>query len=282
MTGTQVSDGISEQDHYLIRGGVAGRQRLRVLARVMWPTTRELLGRVGVPEDARCLDVGCGGGDVTIPLARLAHRGRVVGTDIDETKLELARAEALPAGVENVEFRLEDITGPPRRAEWFDLVYARFLLTHLADPADVVARLVARLEPGGVLVVEDIDCSGHFCHPDSAAFRRYVELYSGAARARGGDPDIGPRLPSLLAGAGLRELGMNVVQPAGLEGEVKLINPITLEAVGDAVVDAGLATAEELAELLDELSSFARTEGTVLSIPRVVQVWGRRPGRGGH
>jgi 2-polyprenyl-3-methyl-5-hydroxy-6-metoxy-1,4-benzoquinol methylase len=165
MTGTQVSDGTSEQDHYLIRGGVAGRQRLRVLARVMWPTTRELLGRVGVPEDARCLDVGCGGGDVTIPLARLAHRGRVVGTDIDETKLELARAEALPAGVENVEFRLEDLTEPPRRAEWFDLVYARFLLTHLADPAEAVARLVARLEPGGVLVVEDIDCSGHFLPP---------------------------------------------------------------------------------------------------------------------
>jgi hypothetical protein len=39
---------------------------------------------------------------------------------------------------------------------------------------------------------------------------------------------------------------MNVVQPAGMEGEVKLIGPITLEAVGDAVVAAGLATAEEL------------------------------------
>lgn len=75
---------------------------------------------------------------------------------------------------------------------------------------------------------------------------------------------------------------MNVVQPAGMEGEVKLIGPITLEAVGDAVVDAGLATAEELSELLDELSSFARMKGTVLSIPRVVQVWGRRPVRGGR
>jgi hypothetical protein len=58
MTGTQVSDGTSEQDHYLIRGGVAGRQRLRVLARVMWPTTRELLGR-GRGAQGRALS-GCG------------------------------------------------------------------------------------------------------------------------------------------------------------------------------------------------------------------------------
>ena len=277
---TRTPGDVGASDHYLIRGGLAGRQRLRVLSRVMWPTTRELLARVGVPEDARCLDVGCGGGDVTIPLARLASRGCVVGTDIDETKLELARAELPAAGVENVEFRLEDATKPSRRAEWFDLVYARFLLTHLADPAEAVARLVARLQPGGVLVVEDIDCSGHFCHPDSAAFRRYVALYSGAARARGGDPEIGPKLPSLLARAGLRELDMNVVQPAGFEGEVKLIGPITLEAIGDAVVAAGLATGEELSQLLDELFSFARMRGTVLSIPRVVQVWGRRPDRG--
>jgi SAM-dependent methyltransferase len=263
-------------DHYLIRGGVDGRMRLRVLARVMWPTTRELLARVRVPEDARCLDVGCGGGDVTIPLARLVPNGRVVGTDIDDVKLELARAEALPAGVENVEFRLEDDTKPPRRAEWFDLVYARFLLTHLPDPAEAVARLVTRLQPGGVLVVEDIDCSGHFCHPESAAFRRYIELYTTAARARGGDPDIGPKLPSLLARAGLDGLGMNVVQPAGFQGDVTSIAPITLEAIGDAVV-SGLATTEELARLCGELSALARTPGTVMSIPRVVQVWGRRP-----
>jgi ubiquinone/menaquinone biosynthesis C-methylase UbiE len=279
MTRTQPITGTSE--HYLIRGGAAGRERLRVLARVMWPTTRRLLARVGVPEDARCLDVGCGGGDVTIALARLAARGRVVGTDVDETKLRLARAEAADAGADNVEFRYEDVTRPARSPGRFDLVYARFLLTHLPDPAEVVGRLVGRLEPGGVLVVEDIDCSGHFCHPDSPAFRDYVALYSAAARARGADPDIGPRLPSLLARAGLRELGMDVVQPAGFDGEVKRIGPITLEAIGEAVVAAGLATADRLARLLDDLSRFADTEGTVLSIPRVVQAWGRRPAAGG-
>jgi hypothetical protein len=40
MTRTRRTDGAS--DHYLIRGGLDGRVRLRVLARVMWPTTREL------------------------------------------------------------------------------------------------------------------------------------------------------------------------------------------------------------------------------------------------
>ena len=264
------------QSHYVIRGGLEGRERLRLLARVMWPTTGALLAQVGVAPTARCLDLGCGGGDVTLALARLASEGRVVGADLDETKLELARGEAASAGLGNVEFRVSDVMKAPTDGERFDVVYARFLLTHLPDPARALSNMVGQVEPGGVLVVEDIDFTGHFCHPHSAAFWRYVELYTKAVRARGGDANIGPRLPSLLDEAGLGELGMNVVQPAGFSGEVKSISPITLEAIADAVLDADLATPDELARTVDELYAFADEDKTVLSLPRIVQAWGRR------
>ena len=91
-----------EMAHYIIRGGLAGRERLRLLARVMQPTTEELFDRVGVASDARCLDVGCGGGDVTTLLAGRASRGSVVGVDVDDAKLELCREEAAAAGIANV------------------------------------------------------------------------------------------------------------------------------------------------------------------------------------
>ena len=70
---------------------------------------------------------------------------------------------------------------------------------------------------------------------------------------------------------------MNVVQPAGFEGEVRLIAPITLEAVADAVLAGGFATHEELAQIVDDLYTFARSDGAVVSLPRIVQAWARRP-----
>ena len=168
--------------HYVIRGGLKGRERLRVLARVMWPSTRALL-EPRVSAHARCLDVGCGGGDVSLALARLACDGSVLGVDVDETKLALARGEALAAGIRNVEFRTENVLEPPTRDEKFDVIYARFVLSHLPDPARAVSNMCARLAPGGVLIVEDIDASGQFCHPPSAAFARFVELYSAVVHA---------------------------------------------------------------------------------------------------
>jgi hypothetical protein len=136
--------------------------------------------------------------------------------------------------------------------------------------------MTERLEPEGVLVVEDIDCSGHFCHPPSPAFSRYVEWYTKAAQARGCDPNIGPRLPGLLRDAGLDDVGVNVVHPAGLSGDVKLIGPITLENVAESIVSADLATPDEVQQTIEELYVFARAEGTLLSLPRMMQSWGRR------
>jgi hypothetical protein len=76
--------------------------------------------------------------------------------------------------------------------------------------------------------------------------------------------------------AGLGDIAMTVVQPAGFSGEVKLIAPITMEMVGDSMVAADVATSEEVDQILDDLYAFASTEGTVQSLPRIVQTWGRR------
>src|SRR5215213_1066923 len=95
---------------YVIRGGIAGRERLRILARTLHAGTSALFDRLGVGAGLQCLDVGCGGGDVTLELERRAGpRGRVLGVDIDVAKLDLARQEAAEQGITNVEFRPIDI-----------------------------------------------------------------------------------------------------------------------------------------------------------------------------
>jgi 2-polyprenyl-3-methyl-5-hydroxy-6-metoxy-1,4-benzoquinol methylase len=134
-----------DEQHYLIRGGIQGRERLRVLARVMRPTTLPLLERAGVSAGMRCLDVGCGGGDVTFDLASLVGiTGSVVGVDLDATKVELAEGDAEQAEVTNVEFRVADLADGLGVDE-YDVVYARFVLTHLSDPEAGLAVMLRAL-----------------------------------------------------------------------------------------------------------------------------------------
>jgi ubiquinone/menaquinone biosynthesis C-methylase UbiE len=265
---------MSESSTYVIRGGISGRERLRVLAGVMAPNTNHLLDRLGHLTGRRCLDAGCGGGDVTRELAqRVGPDGHVVGVDLDETKLALCREETSALG--NIEFRAarigeDDIAGP------FDVVYSRFLLTHLPDPAAAVRQFHAVLPAGGQIALEDIDFSGYFTYPFSAAHARFADLYSRAVRSRGADPDIGPRLPLMLLQQGFTDIRVSVVQPMGLTGDVKLLTPMTAQSISEAVVGAGLASAEEVAALAQELYAEAANPATLSGCPRIVQVWARK------
>ncbi len=263
--------------HYVIRGGLEGRERLRVLGRVMRPATLEFIKRAGIQAGSFCLDAGCGGGDVTLELARLVGpEGGVIGIDIDVEKIEVARTEAEAQQFSNVEFRVADVSKGELQ-ELFDVVYCRFVLTHLPAPEEALAAMWRSLRPGGKLLVADIDCDGYFWYPASPAQSRFSQLYTEAVRRRGGDPCIGPRLPSLLVKAGFEGVHLNVVQPAGLEGEVKLIAALTMENIADTVLAQGLASSDEIQQIVADLYAFAHARETVGSLPRIVEVWGLRP-----
>lgn len=258
---------------YAIDGGLAGKSRLDVLAEVMWPTSAALLAAAGVPVGTRCLDLGCGGGHISVELAGLVGpTGSVVGVDIDAEIIDLARAEAAIRGLDNLEFRVgtaDDLGDGP-----YDLGYARFLLSHVANPQRVVGALAAVIAPGGKVIVEDVDFTGAFCFPRSQAYTRSVQLYQDTVRRRGGNADIGPQLPALLRTAGLEDVQVRVVQPTSLDGGAKLMCLLTLERTAAAIVGEGVASTEEVAAVLAELQVLTADRTTLISVPRIVQSWG--------
>jgi ubiquinone/menaquinone biosynthesis C-methylase UbiE len=266
--------GRNESHNYILRGGEQGAERLRLLARVTWPTTKALLRKVGLSAGMHCLDIGCGVGAVTLKLAKwVGSSGRVVGIDLDDRCLELARQEAIRQQLSAL-FRTEPIS-ELRDIRAYDLVYSRFLLSHLADRGQAIARFALAARPGGLVIVEDIEFAAHFSYPACPAFDRYVNLYQQAVQRKGGDPNIGPRLVTLLDDAGLEHVGVQVVQPTFRKGIGKRLAQVTMEHIREAVVQAGLVSQSDVDSIIAELSRFARNTRTILSLPRIFQVWGR-------
>lgn len=262
---------------YVIRGGREGYERLKVLARVRWGDTSALLNRVGVLSGWRCLDLGCGGGDVTLEIARMVgENGRVVGIDIDATKLELARNEAAESGLRNVEFRVVDVT------DWseplgYDLVFCRFLLQHLSQPQDLIRRMWAAVKSGGALVVEDTDFEGLHCDPPNPGFEFYARTYPGTLARFGGDANLGRKLYRLFLDAGIPNPSVTLVQRVDAIGGEKPMPLLTLEASAQSMIGGGLATAEQVQSAIACLAAFTDDPTTIMSSPRIYQVWSRRP-----
>jgi 2-polyprenyl-3-methyl-5-hydroxy-6-metoxy-1,4-benzoquinol methylase len=112
---------------------------------------RRYLQSLGVVKSgARTLEVGCGNGSISAWLARqVAPDGRAIAVDLD---LSLVDVHLL-----NLEFRKADIMAGPVEPGSFDLVTARAVLHHVADPEKAIASLVASLRPGGAILLIEPD-----------------------------------------------------------------------------------------------------------------------------
>jgi SAM-dependent methyltransferase len=228
---------------------------------------------------ASVLDFGCGSGDATVEIARIVGgSGRVVGIDIDSGALACARSLAGACDV-SVDWRQGHAEDLDENGQ-FDVAYARFLLSHLPDPLEMLRRMRRAVRPGGWVAVEDIDITCHAYWPPSAAMRRYIELYAAVGRLRGADPSLGPRLAAMFLDAGLSDVEVAISMPVFRAGDGKTIARLTLSAVADAAIGAGLTDRAEVDRLLAEIEEHEADPRSIQSTAQVFQVIGRRSADG--
>ena len=263
-------------ERYVLHGGQEGYDRLLVLSQERWPDTSALFTRAGIGRGMNCVDLGCGGGEVTFELAKLAGpKGTAVGIDMDSVKLELGRKAARERGITNVEFKQLNVN------DWevpdsYDVVYSRFLMQHLSQPLDLLRRMWRSVRPGGVIVIEDADHDGWYCHPPNPGFDFFVKTFQQALDGAGGDHAFGRKLYECFCQADIPAPEVRLVQSARTAGEAKSIAWLTLKATEDTILSQGIASPDQVTHALDELWRFTEDPVSLIGAPRVFQLWARR------
>jgi len=102
----------------------------------------------------RVLDIGCGGGILSEPLARLG--AAVVGADPSQANIAAARLHAADAGV-NVDYRATTAEALADEGERFDLVLAMEVIEHVADLDLFIRRCTEMAQPGGLMITATLN-----------------------------------------------------------------------------------------------------------------------------
>jgi 2-polyprenyl-6-hydroxyphenyl methylase/3-demethylubiquinone-9 3-methyltransferase len=105
-------------------------------------------------EGLRLLDIGCGGGLLAEPMARLG--AEVVGVDAAAGNIPVARLHAEQSGLA-IDYRVGSAEALVAAGESFDVLLAMEVVEHVADPAAFLAACRALLKPGGLMIASTIN-----------------------------------------------------------------------------------------------------------------------------
>jgi SAM-dependent methyltransferase len=249
-------------------------QRLNSLESLYDERSARYLQRTGLGEGWRCLEVGGGGGSIANWLAaRVGDTGSVVVTDIDPRFLNQSPHP-------NVEVRRHDIGTDALANDDFDLIHARLVLIHVADPWRAIRRLIAALKLGGWLMIEDFDPSvadRSLPCADGAAAGLTIKVFQAMRtlmQDRGLDVEFARNLYANFAAMGLVAVGMEGhmgVRPGGSDGaRLDLAN---LCQIRDEAIARRLLTASEI----DQMAALLQSKAFAVLSPVMFSAWGQRP-----
>ncbi len=164
-------------------------KRLRLLSDVFAESTREFLREAVDRRPGKAADLGCGPGYTTQLLADALGPGQTEGLDNSENFVELARSISSEA----VSFRLHDITTEPFPSAPYDVMFCRFVLTHMQSPESVIAMWGRQLSASGVLLIEEVENIAM----TNAVLSKYIDIQKATLTQQGNSLYIGPRLDSI-------------------------------------------------------------------------------------
>jgi len=199
------------------------------------------------PAGSLVLEVGCGVGAQTVPLASNSPNALITSVDISETSLIEAERKVAKEGLTNVQFEKADIFNLPFRPDSFDHIFVCFVLEHLAQPVEALHTLKNHLRKGGTITVIEGDHGSVYFHPDSVAAHKAIQCQVELQRRAGGNAMIGRELYPLLSQAGFnpvhvspRMVYVDSGKPELVEGFTKRTFTAMTEGIRESAIKAGL------------------------------------------
>jgi len=171
--------------------------------------TMRQLTEAGLRPGMSAIDIGCGGGAVTRVMTGAGGARLAVGIDRSPARIaaarDLARLAWVPTG-----FAVGEVTRLPVASASFDFAWSRFVFEYLPDPTAALAEMVRVTKPGGIVAVADLDGQISGFYPLDAEVRRGLDRCLLELAATGFDPDVGRKLYSWFAAAGLTGIRVDV------------------------------------------------------------------------
>ncbi len=238
----------AKNHNYILGTDAKAVQNLEVQQVRLAENSFEQLQKAGLKEGMIVWDVGSGSGAMTEYIAsQVGDNGHVYALDISDELLSAAKERIKKSNFTNVTFILGDIkTLDTSNIPKADIVFSRLVLMHMSQPEIALQKMVTLLKSGGVLSLQESTMStAHLSFPNPE-IEDYYRTMIAFGNSRGGDFDIGRKLPKICSKLDFAKFESYSSQHILNASDAKKAMLGRLEEMREKVIEAKIARTEKV------------------------------------
>ena len=259
--------------------GYVGVAYLRKAAELLEEDKRRSYELMQIKPGDRVLDVGCGPGMDTLPLAQhVSPSGQVYGVDADPGMIQEARRRTIEAGLEQIVWHHHaEAYHLPFLDNHFDSCRSERMFQHLTSPESAMAEMVRVTKPDGWVVVVDADhATWSTDTPETDIERRLARFFADSQQRNG---YVGRQLYGFFQNCGLNNIGIEMCSSFHTD-YVMCREIFCLDKFEKEALEADVVSEQEIGRWRDSLEAADR-EGRFFSSASLVIVSGQKPSYAG-
>ncbi len=196
---------MSSSKEYLLGVNKYELDRLEFQHSVWRDLTESFFDRLKIGKGMKVLDAGSGPGFVTMDLRnRVGDSGEVTALEPSKMYLDHFRNYSEEKGWKNTKFILGTAESAELPENYYDIIFARWVIGFVPDPELFIKKLKLALKPGGILAFQDYAFHGLNLYPRGGSYEKLSPAVEEYWKSTGGDLRIAARIPGIYKEHGLK------------------------------------------------------------------------------
>ena len=235
-------------------------KRLSHQASIALDLERKLWKDCGLTDGMKAIDLACGPGITSSAIAELIPGGQVLGVDISQELIDVAKANNQKNPLDNLSFQTGNVYDLDLKENSFDFAYSRFLFQHLEHPVKALRNVLRILKPGGIYCIADVDDGWLMVYPELKAFSSFTSAAAQNQRKNGGDRFVGRKFSAYFKEAGFTQVNQFVVpitsEDIGMKNFLDITTGFKLEQIATDKKEQSKKELEKIYSLVDDPGSW--------------------------
>ena len=206
-------------EDYLLGVNQFELNRLRFQHSVWKEVTDVFLDRLNIQKGWKILDAGAGPGYVSMDLIeRVGTEGEITALEPSDMYINYFKNHSRENNIQNVKFINCVVESSQLPNNYYDLIFARWVIGFVPDPDMFISKLSKSLAPGGIIAFEDYAFHGLYLYPRGGDYENISPAVQEYWKLTGGDLCIAPRIPAIFKKYGIELIEFKPNSIAGSPG----------------------------------------------------------------